>query len=490
VRRLAAAALALALATGVAGCRGGGSDARPTPGTDAGTSAGTGASASASIAPASYDDARSTPVEDSVYPDVGDPGVDALHYDLDLTWDPDTRTLTGHEVLVFRSTRAADHVQLDLAASMVPSAVTLDGEKAAFTHPGKDLVVHGDVVEDREYTLTLDYAGTPTPVRAPSDRRDVSHLGLTIDADGGLWTMQEPYGAFTWYAVNDQPSDKALYDVSVDAPAPMVGVSNGTLVDRSTADGRTETDWHLDEPAASYLVTLAVGPYTETTATSSGGVPISYWTTAADTEALRSLQQAPELLDWLVRRLGPYPFDSLGFVLVNGSSGMETQTMITLGRDPSDTDPDVLVHEMAHQWYGDEVTPSDWRDLWMNEGMAMYLQGTWQDEDWDLPAGDSFSTWVGDEIRSRHTAGPPGDYDPGRFADLNVYYGPALMWNRLRKMIGDTAFWGLVRDWPAARSDRSTGRADYLAWIEQRTGRELSSFFHRWLMSPTSPLER
>ena len=95
---------------------------------------------------------------------------------------------------------------------------------------------------------------------------------------------------------------------------------------------------------------------------------------------LRSLQQAPALLDWLEKRLGPYPFDSLGFVLVDSTSGMETQTMITLGRDPSDSDPEVLVHEMAHQWYGDAVTPSDWRDVWMNEGMATYLQGAWQDE--------------------------------------------------------------------------------------------------------------
>jgi aminopeptidase N len=310
---------------------------------------------------------------------------------------------------------------------------------------------------------------------------------LTVDREGGLWTMQEPYGAFTWYAVNDQPADKAFYDVSVDAPAPMVGVSNGRLTERSTEDGRTRTSWHLDEPASSYLVTLAVGPYRQTTATSGSGVPISYWTTADDSELLRSLQQAPALLDWLEKRLGPYPFDSLGFVLVDGTSGMETQTMITLGRDPSDSDPEVLVHEMAHQWYGDEVTPSDWRDVWMNEGMAMYLQGAWQDEDWQLPEGDSLSTWVGAEKRSRRAVGPPGAYKPDHFAELNVYYGPALMWDRLRKMVGDQVFWKLVRDWPAARADRSTGREDYLRWIQQQTGRDLSAFFHAWLMSPVTP---
>ncbi|GAA1947439.1 M1 family metallopeptidase [Nocardioides panacihumi] len=480
--RIIAVATVMSVSPWLAACSGGSGGTAPTPGT--------GPATSTSAGPASYDDARSTPVEDSVYPDVGDPGVDALHYGLRVSWDPASKTLTGHESLLFRATADADHVQLDLAAAMVPTKVTLDGTAAAYTHPGKDLVLQRRVRAGHDYTLALDYAGTPTPVPAPSTRRDTPRLGLTVDPDGALWTMQEPYGAFTWYAVNDQPSDKAHYDIDVDAPTPMVGVSNGTLTDRSTSGGRTRTSWHLDEPTASYLVTLAVGDYQETKARSGSGVPISYWTTPDDTELLNNLQAAPPLLDWLEKKLGPFPFDSLGFVLVDSDSGMETQTMITLGRDPSDSEPDTLVHEMAHQWYGDLVTPSDWRDVWMNEGMAMYLQGAWQDEDWQLPPGDSLATWVPDEISSRRTAGPPGAYKHDHFAELNVYYGPALMWDALRKMVGDAVFWRLVRDWPAARAERSTGRDDYIRWVSQQTGRDLTSFFDRWLMSARSPLDR
>ena len=480
MRRTALAAAGLALALGTSGCSGGSGD-RPA-GVSTSSTGGGGSSGAAA-----YDDARSTPVEDSLYPDVGDPGVDALHYDLRVSWDVASRTLTGHEELLFRATADADHVRLDLAATMVPSAVTLDGEPVRFTHPGKDLVLQTPVVADEEHTLVLDYAGKPAPVRAPSTRRDTETIGMTVAPTGDLWTMQEPYGAFTWYAVNDQPSDKAHYDISVDAPDPLVGVANGELTERTDSDGRTRTTWHLDEPAAAYLVTLAVGPYRETKAESSSGVPISYWTTSDDAQLLRDLEEAPELLDWLEKRLGPYPFDSLGFVLVDSDSGMETQTMITLGRDPFDTEPDTLVHEMAHQWYGDLVTPSDWRDLWMSEGMAMYLQGVWQDETWKLPPGDSLSSWVEDERRARRTAGPPGAPKADHFAELNVYYGPALMWDRLRKLVGDQVFWKLVRDWPAARAERSTGREDYLGWIEKQTGRDLSAFFQQWLMSPTTP---
>ncbi|MFT4287120.1 M1 family metallopeptidase [Nocardioides sp.] len=432
-----------------------------------------------------YDGAISTPVEDSYYPQVGDPLVDALHYDLALTWDK--TTLTGHEELTFRATADAGAVQLDLAASLAPTAVSLDGDPVPFDHPGDYLVVNAPVAADSRHVLTLDYAGAPEPVPAPATRKDTETVGLTATPDGRLWTMQEPYGAFTWYAVNDQPSDKSLYDVTVTAPGDWVGISNGELTSRTSDGSTTTTSWSLDSPAASYLTTLAVGPYTSTTATSSSGVPITSWIPSDDVQAHGDLDQVPEMLDWLEAKLGPYPFDTLGFVLVDGESGMETQTMITIGDDDDDLSGEVLVHEMAHQWYGDLVTPAYWRDLWMNEGMATYLQAVWQDEAWGLEPGDTLRDFRRPERRSRKKDGPPGAYDPGRFAAINVYYGPALMWQRLRAMLGDEVFWRLVRDWPAARAGRSTTREDYLGWINQQTGQDLTAFFDAWLMSPTTP---
>ena len=127
-------------------------------------------------------------------------------------------------------------------------------------------------------------------------------------------------------------------------------------------------------------MTVATGDYTRTTNTSQSGMEISYWVPSDRPGLATGLESAAAGLDWLEGLLGPYPFDSLGFLLVDSRSGMETQTMITLGATDYTTSTAVLVHEMAHQWYGDEVTPDDWRDVWMNEGMAMYLQGCWQAE--------------------------------------------------------------------------------------------------------------
>lgn len=429
----------------------------------------------------------SEPVEDALYPQVGDPGVDALHYDLALDWDPESSVLTGEQVLTFRATATADEFRLDLGEALEVSAAALDGEPVEVDHRGKDLVVRAPVEQDGRYALTLAYAGTPAPAEAPTTRSDFSTVGWTVTDDGETWTMQEPYGAYTWYAVNDHPSDQALYDFTITVPAPWTGVANGELTSRTVTDGVTETVWHLAEPAASYLVTVATGDFTMTEDVSASGVPITYWTPTDEPALLDRLRMTPEGLAWLEERLGPYPFDTLGIVVVESDSGMETQTMITLGDTRYTTSPEVIVHELAHHWYGNQVTPSDWRDVWMNEGMAMYLQGMWEAEQQGVPVDGVMDDWASVEGEERAASGPPGAFDPTAFGEGNIYFGPALMWHELRERLGEDAFWAQARAWPAARDNESTDREDYLAWIEAETGEELGDFFDAWLLGETTP---
>jgi aminopeptidase N len=494
VRRTATLGALLLTVALTAGCRGDG--ATPEARSSTSPSARATPSAIASLpaetdAPPDPDDpgldpALSEPVEDSVYPDVGDPSVDALHYDLDLAWTPDTRTLVADATIELRSTADAGYLQLDLGEALDVSTVTLDGTDVLFKHLGKDLLVSAPVKKDQRYVLDVSYSGTPEPTPAPTKRSDFSTSGWTITPDGETWTMQEPYGAFTWYPVNDQPSDKAFYDITVTVPSPWVGIANGVMTDQTEQDGLTTTAWHLTKPASSYVVTVATGDYTRTTNTSASGTEISYWVPSARPGLANGLESAAEGLDWLESLLGPYPFDSLGFLLVDSRSGMETQTLITLGATDYTTSAAVLVHEMAHQWYGDEVTPDDWSDVWMNEGMAMYLQGCWQAQEDGRSVDSVMDEYASFEGTLREEAGPPAAYDPTEFGQGNIYYGPALMWHELRKRIGDDAFWKLVRDWPARDPETNASRDEYLDWLVEQTHVD-RSFFEDWLLSPTTP---
>ena len=501
-RPAAAAVLATAL---LAGCSiGGGASEDPSSSTESPTEssaspteAGESPTESAAAAPADVPTsaptepdlelAVSAPVEDSVYPDVGDPRVDALHYALDLTWSPEDRRLEGTATLTFRATRTARRFQLDLAEPLEVSAATLDGAEVQVRRRGKDLVVDAPVEADGRYELTVAYAGQPGPVPAPTTRQDFSTTGFTVTPEGETWTMQEPYGAYSWYPVNDQPSDKALYDVSVHVPSPWTGVANGRLTSLETADGTTTTMWELDEPASSYLVTLAIGDYAHTSNTTEDGLRVDYWFPRGMTAGRRSVRTAAATVDWVEERLGPYPFSSLGLVVTASESAMETQTMITLGSNDYVLSEPVVAHELVHQWYGDQVSPADWSDVWLNEGMTMLMQWLYEDEHGVTPLRKSLTSARRVDQLFRDDYGPPGAYDPEQFGSSNIYYLPALMWNELRVELGDRRFFAIARSWLEKHDNQSVTRQQLYDHWEAETGRELSAFFEAWIEGRTTP---
>ncbi|WP_435770674.1 M1 family metallopeptidase [Nocardioides sp. SYSU DS0651] len=432
--------------------------------------------------------ARSETREDSVYPDVGDPLVDALHYDLGLTWDPAEDELTGRQVLTFRATADAPRVPLDFNDDLAISEITVDGRAAEFDVSGNDLTIAHEVVADEQYEVAISYAGTPRPTPAPSQRSDFAGgLGWSITDEHETWTLQEPYGAHTWYAVNDQPADKALYDFTLTVPAPWQGVANGQLTDSSESDGMRTNVWHLAEPASSYLVTVAFGDFQHTDLRSESGVPIQIWTDADGDPLPGETEYAPKAIDWLEEILGPYPFDSFGIVVVDNESGMETQTMVTLGDTEYSLSAAVVVHETAHHWYGDTVSPADWSEVWMNEGMTMYLQGMWEAEQEGITVAQKMDQWAQFEGHERETAGPPGAYHPQHFGSGNIYYGPALMWQELRERIGDRRFFAMMRAWPEQQENGTADRDEYWTWVEEHTGEELTAFFEDWLLGKRTP---
>ncbi|NPD04246.1 M1 family metallopeptidase [Nocardioides sp. zg-1308] len=431
--------------------------------------------------------ALSEPVEDSVYPQAGDPSVDALHYGLDLAWDPDGSRLTGEATITFRATRAAPRFQLDLGAPLEVGEVTLDGEVVRTAHRGKDLVVRAPLEADGRHELVVSYAGTPRPAPAPTTRSDFSTTGFTVTDTGEVWTMQEPFGAYTWYPVNDQPADKALYDITVHAPSPWTGVANGRLTEHTVEEDRTTTSWQLVEPASSYLVTLAIGDYAHSSNSTDDGMEVAYWTPRGMVQRVDQVQTAAATVDWVESRLGDYPFDSLGLVVTASQSAMETQTMVTLGNNEYVLSPEVVAHEIVHQWYGDQVSPSDWRDVWLNEGMTMLMQWIYQDEHEGQPLDASLRSARASDQQLRDAYGPPGDYDPRQFGSSNIYYTPALMWNELRRALGDDEFYRVARSWLSENDNTSASREQIYAHWEDETGLELSAFFDRWITGRTTP---
>ncbi|MGI8614799.1 MAG: M1 family metallopeptidase [Nocardioidaceae bacterium] len=444
-------------------------------------------------APISLRAARSQPVDDPYFPQHGEPYLDTLHYDLNLSWHAAAATLDGTVQIVFRVTEPRRQVQLDLGAPLAVSATTLDGHPVSSRHPGDALVVRtGALGPGRLHKLSITYAGSPEPTAFPGSRTDIDALGWTTQPDGSVWAMQEPFGAFTWYPVNDQPSDKAFYDATISSDNGFTNVFNGQLLSTSTSGETTTSSWHLDQPAASYLVTIAIGSYAPTSATGPAGVPVTYWTQPGDT-TMDYLDESPQMLAWLSHLLGPYPFASAGVVVVPARSAMETQTLVTFSDAITSPGGDFLrpdlLHEFAHQWLGDSVTTDNWPDLWLNEGLTMYVQLLWEDDQGLQGYTSTIAEWAAEDNADRARYGPPGAYHPDEFASRNVYLSGAVMLDRIRQRVGDAAFFAALRGWPQRHANASADRTDFARWWSQRTGVDLTHFINAWLISPTTPTE-
>ncbi|MET7421438.1 M1 family metallopeptidase [Dactylosporangium sp. NPDC005555] len=435
-------------------------------------------------------DGTSTPVADPLYPAYGNPAVDVLHYGLALTWAPQTKTLTGKATVKLRVLRAEPALTLDFTSPYTVSATTIDGAAATGRIARGKLVVDRALPAGTTVTLVVDYSGTPAPVPMPSHRGDAEPLGLTVTADGELWTMQEPFGASTWYPANDQPSDKALYDISVTVPDGWEAVASGTP---GPVTGSTFT-YAATQPVATYLTTLAVGQdYRVERLRGPHDLPISLWTRPEDDRFLPVLRKAPEHIRWLEARFGRYPFPSAGAVIVPSRSAMETQQMVTIGGDVLGSSGNVagldgiMLHEYAHQWFGDAVSPAVWKDVWLNEGWATYAEALYTAE----RDGYSIDDWAQRARKSdadaRQRLGPPGNPRADSFAEGNVYVCPALMLRELHRALGDTAFFALARAWVSQHAGTAQDRAAFTAFVNRQTGRDFTKLIDAWLDSPTTP---
>ena len=429
----------------------------------------------------------SRPVADPLYPRHGNPALDVLHYDLKLSWAATTKTLTGLATIQLRPAADASEIKLDFKPYTLDK-VTVDDVAAEAKVTAEKLVVPVPVTKDKPVTLAVAYHGKPATTPMPSHRGDAEPLGLTITKEGGLWTMQEPFGAYTWYPANDQPSDKALYDVSVTVPSGWSGIAAGTPVGRQ---GDTYT-YQSAEPMATYLQTLAVGKYRKISATGPRGIPLTYWyRPGVDDKKVPSLKKSPAFLSFLEKRFGPYPFASGGIVLVDSASGMETQQMITMGGKIKKFDApffeEDLLHEYAHQWFGDAVTTSTWTDLWLNEGWAMYVQMLWEQQvyKFDDKALEQYLRKADAELRKK--LGPPGHPQAANFAESNVYYCPAAMLKELNDALGDAKFFALAKAWVQTQKGTQQDRASFIAFVNKQTGKNFTKLINTWLDSKSTP---
>ncbi|MET7285269.1 M1 family metallopeptidase [Streptomyces sp. NPDC005573] len=429
-------------------------------------------------------------IGDPYYPYYGNGGYDVSHYDLRLQYQPATDELQGTATVLARTTQDLSSFDLDFLLDV--SEVRVNGTAAAFARSGEhELVVtpKKPLAKGTQITVVVRYSGVPSSKSA---------YGFTTwhrTPDGAV-AADEPESAWWWFPSNDHPSDKATYDVSVAVPDGTQAVSNGTLQSSSSKLGWTRYNWRQDKPQATYLTTLALGKFDITTSTSDGGVPVvnAYSADLGDNDgaARASVERTGEIVDWLSGWFGPYPFASAGGYVPNTTTGyaLETQTRVYYSpkQFANGSNTSVVVHELAHQWYGDDVSLKGWKDIWINEGFARYAQWLWSEHE-----GEGTAQELADYVYASHPADDPfwtvkpGDPGPDDQFDIAVYDRGALAIQALRDEIGDDAFSAILKGWPKEHAYGNASVADFERYAERVSGRPLAAFFDTWLFQPVKP---
>lgn len=422
---------------------------------------------------------------DSLFPGSGNTGYDVRHYDVALSSGLAGSVSAARVAISAVATAPLGSFHLDYEGPAV-SAVTVDGAPATTDQRGSELVVTpaSPITDGARFTTVVTYSGTPPTHTDP----DGSTEGWVTTSDGAI-ALGEPVGTATWLPSDNTPADKATYAFHLTAPslAGYAAVANGRLVGTTTdaTAGTTTWTWRSEEPMATYLATIAFGRFTTTSGSyrSIDGrrIPLDTFVDAQQ-GAPGALGDLPTVLRAEERWFGPYPFDAAGGIVDDASVGYALETQTRPFYPVGGADTLTVVHETAHQWFGDSATLADWHDIWLAEGFATYAEWLWTGAHGGMTPAQHFAKlYVEPASSSLWSPAPRRFTDPADLFGRPVYERGAMALQALRRRIGARDFATLLHRWAAAHRHGTVHTAAFVRLAEQVSGRRVAGLLHTWL---------
>ena len=428
-----------------------------------------------------------TTAGDGYLPGHGNGGYRVHRYDLDLEYRVTTNRLRGTATIHARSTQVLERFSLDLAKLRV-SRVRIEGQRGArFTQTPRKVVISPAVAlpADQDFVVVIDYAGAPSPIRTRWGA-----LGWEELTDGVIVAAQ-PSGAPTWFPSNDRVDDKAAYGIRISADQAYTVIGNGTLVEYHVASGLGHWHYEQAQPTATYLATVQIGRYERRTTEWSGVPGVIAYPRSIEGRTMSDLATLDGMMALFQERFGPYPFDSYTVVVTDDALEipLEAQGLAIFGSNHVDGfggSERLVAHELAHQWFGNSVGLASWKDIWLNEGFACYAEWLWSEHSGRMSAAD----WAR-QFRRQLAAQPRdlivGNPGPASMFDDRIYKRGALTLHALRTVIGDAAFFDLLRVWTARHRFGTVTTQDFRALATELSGQSLDRLFESWLFETSLP---
>jgi len=436
------------------------------------------------------------------------------HAELHFTIDPANQSIDASATLSFTAKEATDVLLLDLDRNLPIRDIALDGKplaSSAWSNPDGRLRIRlpATLAAGGKVQAMVRYGGKPhVAKKAPWDGGFVwSH---TDDGQPWIASAVEGEGCDLFWPCIDQPTGEPdLVDTYVTVPKALAAPGNGVLVGVTDEGSQHTYHWRIKHPDT-YAITINVGPFKllkGSYASRYGNtIPLEFWYLSGHEKQAQGLfDEFPRMLDFFEQQIGPYPFgdEKMGGV-ETPHLGMEHQTINAYGngyrKDGYGFDW-LLQHEFSHEWFGNQVTNTDWDDMWIHEGFGTYMQPLYG----QYLSGDmSYFAMLHTErtalknvypIVSGHSQTEEQVYDAEHGPGNDIYYKGSLMLHSLRQLIGDKDFFETVRRLVYGRPDPKPGNFspryatthDYIDIVNKVTGRDLSWFFNVYLYDAALP---
>jgi len=417
---------------------------------------------------------------------------DIIHYQFDWKLDFESRSIEGKAVVQAKSlTDDLNKIILHLSDTMLVTQIAQNDLPLNYVHQNDMLDIYLDTTcpSGQEFEVEITYQGFPQ-----SGLNFSYHQNQPI-----IWSLDEPSLARNWFPCYDLPSDKATAEMRISVPAPFIVASNGTLIDvTSNIDNTLTYVWKEDYPIATYLISIAASNYvtfSDYYASDQGNMEVRYFAYP------EHLQQAQEdfsvtvpMIEFYSQAFGEYPFlnEKYGMAEIPGSASMEHQTCTSYssrlvnGTHQYDW---IIAHELAHQWWGDLVTLSDWSDIWLNEGFATYSDALWQENIHGFEGLKSRMAAFKNIYFTHHQGSEHPIYNPppGHLFCEIEYEKAAWVLHMLRHIVGDVNFWKILRKYAQDQAYTIASTEDFKSVCEQVYGVDLDWFFHQWIYEAGYP---
>lgn len=417
-----------------------------------------------------------------------DTTIDAGYYKINLVVDDAHTSISGWTEIKFKNIAETKNTFfLDLTNKMTVDSIKGEGTKLLFSHEGNTLhfTTHKPLITNEEYRTVVYYHGIP-------DTGDyASFVFYEIWGEPLIWTLSEPFGAMEWFPCKNTPSDKADSSaVWITCRNDLTAISNGLLISKEdNGNGMKTFKWKSSYPIANYLISITISKYNEYTFyykySEHDYIPVqNYYLASSQNDAWMSerMNWFAEVMDYFIMLFGRYPFEKEKYGHVYfGGGGMEHQTITSINDYSNDN---LLVHEFAHQWFGNKITCNDWHHIWLNEGFATYAEGLYAEY---FMGANFYNNFIKNQMESakipKRSLYVEDVSTSGSIFNPMVYYKGALVLHMLRGVVGDEIFFRILKSY-ANDPELSYGSAvteDFQRIAEREYGQSLDYFFKEWV---------